>query len=88
MSMQQMTAARLEETLQKYAQMGAIERKKHMRRRNHAFSSFPTKHLAKSVKFDGYVSREDRNAPIDFFPEGAPAWKYYPKKENVSPSAR
>ena len=61
-----------------------------MRRKNHAFSSFPTKQLAKSVKFEGYVSREDKNAAMDLIPEGAPFWKYYPNKGTafIAPSAR
>ena len=55
-----------------------------MRRRNHALSSFPSKQNAKSVKFDGYVSRATRDAVLDFVPEGAPSWKYYPNIDVVS----
>ena len=59
-----------------------------MRRRNFAFSSFPTKQLAKSVRFDGYVSRADRDSALNLIPEGAPFWKYYPKQNTVTPSIR
>ena len=84
-----MTNAKIEDTLQKYSEKGEIAKRKHMRRKNHAFSSF-TKHLAKSVKFDGYVSRETRDAALDLIPEGAPFWKYYPQKAApvVAPTIR
>ena len=72
--------------LEKYSARGKITRRNHLRRRNHPYSSFPSKQQAKSVKFEGYVSRDDRNAAMDEIPEGAPFWKYYPKKDKVQPS--
>ena len=63
-------------------------RKNHVRRKNYPYSSFPNKQQAKSVKFEGYVSRDTRSAAMDLIPEGAPYWKYYPKKEKIQPSPR